>query len=195
MTLDDFTSAVSTLREMGFADEDIAWSENAKPPADAEEFALEAIYVICNSGMKHKVAQGIYNRCRNLLLANRQVQGNILGKSGKAPAIDAIWQKRDYWFRRFISRRTDAERLECLADLPWIGGITKYHLAKNFGVDCVKPDVHLVRLADHYQTTPDALCSRLAAETGYKKRTIDVLLWRACAYGVINSKTGKRAAV
>jgi hypothetical protein len=46
------------------------------------------------------------------------------------------------------------ERLEYLGSLPWIGAITKYHAARNFGVDCVKPDIHLTRLAALLRTTP-----------------------------------------
>lgn len=187
----DFDRIVDILRQKGFADDDIAWSEGCKPPENADEFALEVVYVICNSGMNNKVARGIYERCRFLLRSGKTVKGNILGKSGKAAAIDQIWRDRAELYARYMTRSTDERRLAFLADLPWIGGITKFHLAKNFGVDCVKPDVHLQRLAAWHRTTPQALCDALAKETGLKSRTIDVLLWRACAEGVMNSHTGQ----
>jgi hypothetical protein len=83
------------------------------------------------------------------------------------------------------------DKLQFCADLPWIGGITKYHLAKNLGADVAKPDVHLQRLADREGCSVDALCSRLAEETGLRVASVDTVLWRACANGVLNSRTGE----
>ena len=57
-----FDGIVEALREAGYADADMEWSENCEPPASAEAFARETIFVICNSGMKNTVAQGIFNR-------------------------------------------------------------------------------------------------------------------------------------
>ena len=71
------------------------------------------------------------------------------------------------------------------ASLPWIGDITKYHLAKNLGANVAKPDRWLVRLADAEKTTVDQLCRRLAIATGDRVATVDVVLWRACAVGVL----------
>lgn len=80
------------------------------------------------------------------------------------------------------------DKLAFCESLPWIGGITKYHLAKNFGADVAKPDVHLKRLADAAGCTAQALCDRLARETGYRVGTVDVVLWRACAIGLVDSR-------
>jgi hypothetical protein len=74
--------------------------------------------------------------------------------------------------------------------MPWIGPTTKYHLAKNFGVDVAKPDVHLQRLADLEGVTAQALCERLAETSPYHTRTVDLLLWRACVEGIVDSRTG-----
>jgi ribose 1,5-bisphosphokinase PhnN len=75
-----------------------------------------------------------------------------------------------------------------LAELPWIGPVTMHHLAKNLGTDTAKPDVHLERLARRDRTTTHKLCQRLARETGYRIATIDSVLWRACADGVLSSQ-------
>lgn len=64
-------------------------------------------------------------------------------------------------------------------------------MAKNFGAQVAKPDVHLQRLADREGVTAQELCERLAAETGWKVSTVDTLLWRAAATGHINSRTGE----
>lgn len=174
------------LADAGFGD-DVVWSENAGPPADADEFASEAIFVICNSGMKNTVARRIYERVMVALEAGKPAR-DAFGHKGKAMAIGTIWLNRAILFDAYMKLRTDDERLEWIAHLPWIGGITKYHLAKNFGVDVAKPDVHLQRLADHHGEAVQDLCERLGRETGLKARTIDLILWRACAEGMIDTR-------
>lgn len=181
----DFIQALGTV-----ADDDIAWSEGIEPPASPEDFALEAIYVICNSGMKNTVARRIFEKCRDALLLGLSAS-TAFGHTGKSRAMDTIWGERD---RLFLEFNAASDKVAYCETLPWIGGITKFHLAKNFGVDCAKPDVHLQRLADREGCTAQALCERLAAETGYRVATVDLILWRACANGILNSRTGLRAA-
>ncbi len=182
-----FHSAVTRLRDLGFADADIEWSENVGPPADPEDFASEAIFVICNSGMKNTVARRIFDKVMPMVRSGGSAR-NVFGHPGKADAIDVIWLRRDQFFAEYMAAD---DKVEYCASLPWIGGITKYHLAKNFGADVAKPDVHLQRLADQYDATPQELCEELAAICGLKARTVDLLLWRACAEGVIDSRTGQ----
>lgn len=186
-----FQSAVAVLRYIGFADGDIEWSENAGPPKDAEDFASEAIFVICNSGMKNTIARRIFDRIMPIIQSGGSAHEGF-GHKGKATAIDLIWSTRADLLAGYLAAD---DKVEFCGALPWIGGITKFHLAKNFGADVAKPDVHLQRLADHFNTTPQALCERLSVVVGLKARTIDVLLWRACAEGVINSRTGMLAPV
>lgn len=185
---DEFMRLIAALGEQG--QDDIAWSENLKPPVDADDFASEAIFVICNSGMKNTIAVKIFAKVM------AAIQGGIsafavFGHPGKAKAIDAIWRDREALLASYSAA---PDKIEFCASLPWIGGITKYHLAKNFGADVAKPDVHLQRLADREGVTAQALCERLAAESGYRTATVDVLLWRACANGILDSRTGAFAA-
>lgn len=189
LTTDQFRGIVEALGEQGA--DDIAWSENIREPDHADDFAGEAIFVICNSGMKNTVARGIYKRVMEAIDRGESAS-TAFGHAGKAAAIDAIWSQRRDLHGRYLSA---VDKVEFCASLPWIGGITKYHLAKNFGAQVAKPDVHLQRLADREGTTAQALCERLAAETGYKIATVDVLLWRACANGIINSRTGALLAL
>jgi hypothetical protein len=186
ITRHDFLDVLAGLGAQGR--EDVAWAESLKEPVDADDFALETIFVICNSGMKHTVAGLIYNQIRLLLHEGKTVKGNILGKSGKAAAIDKIWTERARFYKEYMAA---PDKVAYARTIPWIGGITCYHVAKNFGAQVAKPDVHLKRLADHEGITAQALCGRLALETGYRIATVDTVLWRACAKGVINSRTGE----
>jgi hypothetical protein len=182
-----FDDALAHLTTLGLAADDIAWCENIKPPADPDEFGSEVIFVICNSGMQNKVARGIYNRVMDALASGHSAS-SVFKHKGKTAAIDLVWRDRSTLLEAYLCA---ADKLEFCQSLPWVGQITKYHLAKNFGADVAKPDVHLQRLADFHGTTAQELCAELATSTGYRIATIDTLLWRACANGVIDSRTGK----
>lgn len=181
-----FADLISALGSQGLAD--IEWAESLFLPTSAEQFAAETIYVICNSGMKNTIARQIYDRVMPCVRGGSSALDAFKHK-GKALAIDEIWNHREFLFGKFRDLKPEF-RLDFLASLPWIGPVTKYHLAKNFGVDCCKPDVHLMRLAKHAKTTPDGLCRALAAQTRYRIATVDTILWRACAMGYIDSNTG-----
>jgi hypothetical protein len=185
ITLDDFNVLVQLLGEQ--AREDIEWAEALTVPQDPDDFAEEVIFVICNSGMKNTIARVIYEKCMSSLSTGGSAH-QVFGHRGKAGAIDLVWKTRESLFNRFIEA---GDRLAFLESLPWIGPITKYHAAKNFGLDVAKPDVHLQRLADREGCTVQQLCERLAAEVGLRVATVDTVLWRACADGVLNSRTGE----
>jgi len=183
ITLIRFRRIEAAVREAGYAAM-IEWSETVRAPVSAEAFAREAIYVICNSGMKNAVAAPIASRCVAALEAGGFAT-SVFGHPGKSVAIDAIWQQRNELFERY-SRSYG--KVEVLSELPWIGPITRHHLAKNLGIDTAKPDIHLERLARRDRTTTQTLCRRLSRDTGYRVATIDSILWRACADGILNSR-------
>lgn len=178
-----FARIEAAVREAGYSDA-IAHSERAAAPTSGKQLAAEAIYVICNSGMSNRTAVTIFNRCMAALNAGRSAT-TAFQHPGKAAAIDQIWRRRRVLFRHF---RSAHDVVAFCADLPWLGPITKFHLAKNLGVDVAKPDVHLNRLATAEGAMAQELCERLAAETGYRASTIDLILWRACADGIIHSR-------
>lgn len=178
-----FAKIDRAVREAGYADA-IEWSENIKAPSTAAKLAAEAIYVICNSGMSNRVAVPIFERCM-AALRHGESASTVFGHQDKAAAIDEIWRRRVSLFRKL---KEAADLIEFCGSLPWVGPVTKYHLAKNLGADVAKPDVHLNRLAEPEGVTAQELCDRLAQGTGYRAATIDLILWRACADGIIHSK-------
>jgi hypothetical protein len=134
--------------------------------------------------MRVTVAEPIYRRCMDALAAGTSAT-DVFGHPGKAAAIDRIWAEREQLFAGYLAAD---DQLAFLAGLPWIGAVTRYHLAKNLGADVAKPDVHMERLAQRDRTTTHGLCRRLSRQTGYRIATIDTLLWRACADGLLNSR-------
>ncbi|MCB2057893.1 MAG: hypothetical protein H6916_08825 [Novosphingobium sp.] len=184
ITLKRFRRIEAVMRAEGYGHM-IEWSEAIPRPAHAETFAEQAVYVICNSGMMNRVAEPIFNRCM-AALTNGISATAVFGHPGKAKAIDWIWGEREQLFATYLA---EADPMNFLRSLPWIGGVTSFHLAKNLGADVAKPDVHLERLARRDRTDTHKLCARLSRQTGYRIATIDTVLWRACADGLLDSTT------
>jgi hypothetical protein len=183
ITLADYQRIRARLLADGYGEE-IEWQAKAQAPEDADHFAQEAIYVICNSGMRQQTARKIYERVMMAVIIGRPAS-SAFGHKAKCRAIELIWANREWWFRRYIAAPTEAVALGILSEFPHIGPISKYHLAKNFGLQVCKPDRHLVRLASAENCTPEDLCRRLAQESGNRVPVVDLILWRACNLGIL----------
>lgn len=146
----------------------------------SERFFAEYVWCVLNAGMKEQVARKIYNKFMEM------GDWTTIGHAGKREAVKKGIEMHDSWFR--ILKATP-DKIEYLESLPWIGKITKFHLARNIGIDCVKPDRHLVRLAKHYGfSSPLRMCQEIQRFVPYERLgTIDVILWRDCNLrGLVN---------
>lgn len=160
LTPSDYERVRNRLIELGYEDE-IAWAQSGRfAPATPKDFALETIYILANSGMKQQVARRIYEKVREALLRGESA-ATVFGHAGKAGAMDQVWTNRASLHAEYLAV-PDREKVDWLGRLPWIGQITKWHLAKNFGVLCIKPDRHIVRLGAACAMTPLGLCEWLA---------------------------------
>ena len=182
ITLERFKLLEAAIRARGYGPT-IDWTESLAPPDGPDNFAEQTIYVICNSGMANTVASAIYDRCMGALRNGRSVT-DVFRHPGKSLAIDAIWRERERHYAEYMAAD---DKVAALRALPWIGDITALHLAKNFGANVAKPDVHMERLARADSTSTEELCARLSAASGYRAATVDTILWRACALKVLNS--------
>jgi hypothetical protein len=177
MDIERYITLKEAVIHRGYATE-VDWADGVKECQDADGFALEAIWVVLNSGMREQVARIIQGRILPLLFDGESSSGGF-GHKLKCKAIDHIWTQR---LRLFAEWRESTDRLAYLETLPHIGGITKYHLARNLGMDYCKPDRHLVRIAG--EESPHAMCSRLAKETGDRIGVVDCVIWRAANLGL-----------
>lgn len=169
--------------EAGY-ERDVTWAENVEPVSTFTRFAEEYIWVVINSGMKAQVAEGIAKRVWSAIKEGRPIR-DAFGHPGKAAAIERVLGGDGMeWCTRYMALTDNEARLAYLETLPWIGKVTKWHLAKNLGVDCAKPDRHLVRIAGSEQAAHE-MCSRLAAEAGDRVATVDYVIWRAANLGWI----------
>ena len=166
------------IAERGFAGE-IEWATNVADCPDSQTFACETIWVILNAGMREQVARIIQDRIWPFLHRGESSSGGFNHKL-KCRAIDYVWRERE---RLFAEWRAADDRLEYLERLPHIGPITKYHLARNLGMNVCKPDRHLVRIAA--PLTPHEMCAMLAKATGDRIGVVDCVIWRSANLGLI----------
>lgn len=180
MDVNTFLEIRQKVINAGYGDE-IVWQESLKPCNNAWEFFAQYMWVVLSSGMKNQVARLIEARILKAWQEGKPT-ASAFKHEGKVKAIDDVRQRRIVCYAIWSGTE---DKLTYLDTLPYIGGITKYHLAKNLGMDIVKPDRHLVRIAENEGTNSLALCEQLAKETGYRKATVDIILWRACNLGII----------
>lgn len=179
-TVEWYLDVKRAVIDAGYATE-ADWAQYMEPCGNADAFWREFAWVVLNSGMKEQIARQIWNRVRPAVESGGSAR-DVFGHAGKAEAIDGVFKHRYRLFQEYCATPDDL-KVEWCDGLPWIGGITKWHLAKNLGVDCAKPDRHLVRLAGAEGT--HAMCKRLSDATGDRVATVDVVIWRAANLGII----------
>lgn len=179
MTLEKYRLLRDAIIGAGYK-HDIEWAETIVPieQLDAQQFWMEYAWVVINSGMKNQVARGIWDRVRPVVERGGSAS-EVFKHIGKAAAIDRVWKSRRTLFYHY---KLAADKMEFLRRLPWIGPITCWHLAKNFGADVAKPDRHLERIAGAGRT--HELCARLSKESGDAVRVVDTVIWRAANLGL-----------
>ena len=154
---------------------DITWSENIKLCDNSADFVIQHIFVVCNSGMKAQIAQGIYEKILQAIIDHRDIS-TVFKYEGKVEAMKEVIKNQKMYFGLY---QMAINKIDFLEAVPFIGPTTKYHLAKNLGVDCVKPDRHLVRIAKTYNTNCFDMCQKLSDIIGDSVATVDTVIWRA----------------
>lgn len=186
-----FEKAEQFVRANGFGDE-IDWCDNRPTfdQIDAQKFLTEYAWVVLNSGMSNrviaekwpKISAAFFNFEISKIADNEEEALTkalaIFGNKAKMKAILSLALRLyDRGFPSIKTRITN-NPLNFLQTLPFIGDITKYHLARNLGFDYIKPDRHLVRLASRFNMKPFDFCNLIHQKTRRRLGTIDVILWR-----------------
>jgi len=168
-----YTFAKKVCISEGFKEEIDMVESRTLDKISEKDFFREYVFVVCNSGMKNKIATKIFKKYFEIGL-------DAINHPGKKAAISQLEIYYKEWFNILQSMKTDKDRLGLMNILPFIGNITKYHLARNLGIDCAKPDRHLQRIANHFKYNDvQTMCSYISNETGDRIGTVDVVLWRA----------------
>ncbi len=186
-----FETAKSYCRE-NYPDE-LAWAKSISPETfrnlRSKRFLSEYCWVVYASGFKVATVESIFPDLRTAF-KNFELAYLARMRSLK-PVLDVFNNKRKAnsflegskliareGFSAF-KKRLKEKGVDVLEQLPGIGPITKYHLAKNIGlVDEAKPDIWLVRAADACLSTVEELVAFLSVKYGLSRHTVDVILWR-----------------
>lgn len=175
------------------------------PILSSSEFVFEVIYVILASGFNQKVAIKKYYEIKNFIENGGKVtQENLLkifANKNKMNAVCKLWKNKESYRNNFYNLKNEQEKLDYLETLPFIGNITKNHLARNLGMNTVKYDLWIKRLGgtlysdliefDETILTPqvqqacDKMFASIEFETNLKKGYIDVVLWKSCQIGLL----------
>ncbi len=152
---------------------------NNPPEVTYELFFCEYTYVVFNSGWKQQIAQKFHDK----FMQSRDP--SIMAKHPlKYPALIKANENSKVWFEEY---KKSKDKIEYLRTLPMMGGeALGYHLARNFGHDCVKPDRWLKRLAKRFGfKTPLEMCKRVQNDINGSEKlgVIDVVFWRGANLG------------
>jgi hypothetical protein len=142
-----------------------------------EIFFQEYIYAMMNLGMREQTMRPIYDKFM-LSLNTEDITTRFKNKQ-RIAAQKGI----DNFMRWFGELKCSKDPVAYLETLPLIGKTTKWHLAQNLGIDCVKPDIHLIRLAQKFGfSSPLKMCECIRDDIGNAEdlKTIDLILWRYC---------------
>lgn len=187
-----YLTAKETVIERGFASE-IDWQDSLSIENITEtDFLREGAWVILSSGMRESVirskfsafSEAFYNwHSAMLILSNRaRCHENALSVFRHARKIEAVISLSERVVQdgfEFVRNRLRDGDMPYLQTFSYLGPATSYHLAKNIGLDVVKPDRHLVRVtkASGYKT-PNDLCQTIADVVGEKLAVVDLVIWR-----------------
>lgn len=195
------------------------------PVLNPEQFAEELVYTTLTSGFKQTTAKRFFYRIVDFLhnytgnesdekdsseKQNKLVEKllNIFRNKNKVNAIANIWLNRQKYHDEFYLLNGDESRLKYLKTLPHVGEITKYHIARNLGVNCVKYDIWIQRIAValydksrqnldkinngklnlDVKDVCDSMFYELSSELNLPRGYIDLILWKSCQQGIFKIK-------
>jgi hypothetical protein len=195
--LDFYMLAKRVVVDEGFSEE-IRWQESIRFSTIGErDFLREAAWVVLSAGMRESVIRRKFSavsasfmgwQSAEVITKNaqncRRNASRIFAHPGKINSIiDIAGRIMNCGFEAFKKEICDGG-VDFLRSLPFIGPVTCYHLAKNIGLDVVKPDRHLVRvsiLAGY--ANPSEFCQSISDAVGDRLAVVDLVVWR---YATLN---------
>jgi hypothetical protein len=190
-----YSDATNYIASAGLSQE-VQWQRDADFNQFGESDLLrEAAWVILCSGFREAAVRRIFDHV-SLCFCDWESASAIVeaypacnwaarASFNSRAKIDAITEvARHVHDRGFavVKEAVLADPVSELTKLPFIGPITVWHLAKNLGLDAVKPDRHLVRISEALGfPDPNMFCDVIAEESGEPVRVVDLIIWRYMA--------------
>jgi hypothetical protein len=191
--LEFFKKARKTVIDSGFQWEiDLVENRFFK---DITESDLRESFLFCalgSSGLNNKVVSKQCDAFHEKYLKGENAF-DVIPNGRIRKAVMYVWVNSETILSDLVRKNNDDARIEYIRTLPQMGKKTSKHFARNLGMDCVKPDIWMDRLAEHwgfrdidYNPDPDAMCKCIQDHLPsfgmpyYRIGTIDVILWRYC---------------
>jgi hypothetical protein len=192
LLVEAYDLAKSIVVSSGFEDE-IHWQKNLHfENIDESTFLRESAWVIFCSGFSEKILRKKFpyisicfcdwESAEEIVRRSELCRETALQWFGNKAKIQAILKiasmiNRDGFSN--VKEEISRDPLRFLRELPFIGEVTCWHLAKNLGIPVAKPDRHLVRIAKaagflNVQT----ICTNISEITGDSVPVVDLILWR-----------------
>jgi len=187
-----YLNAKQQMIDAGYAGE-IDWEADMQfERVDEQFFLAQVAWVILCSGFRTEVIRARWEKIETALLGfesariiadhSRCCFEEAIKVFGHRDKINSIIEAAEYVNRvgfESVKKNIADNGPEWLTRFRFIGKITCFHLARNLGLDCVKPDRHLVRIADFWgYDEPATMCKAIEAVTGDRIGVVDLVLWR-----------------
>jgi hypothetical protein len=156
------------------------------------DFLREAAWVILCSGTSEAVIRRKFPHITHAFLDWRSAQSIVENRNRSRAAalvlyahagkIDAILEIASAIARDgfpFIRASIKRSGVDYLRHFSYLGPATSFHLAKNIGLNVVKPDRHLVRISSVFgYDSPREMCQKISAAIGDRVPVVDTVFWR-----------------
>jgi hypothetical protein len=154
-------------------EKEIEWVRNINQDIDKSYFFREYVWVVVNSGMNNKVAEKIF---RSFWNDGKDFNFDAVKHKYKNKSILEVFNNLDDYFSKYTKSKN---KMGFLFSLPHIGKITKYHLARNLGMDFAKPDRHLVNISNifGYENVLE-FCKKISELSNERIGVVDLIFWR-----------------
>ena len=197
--VDRYLCAKQLVIKKGFAKE-IDWQDEIQlSKIDEAYFLREAAWVVLSSGMREYVIRKKFpeisgafywwQSSKQIVENHEKCKKHALKVFCNHKKINAIIEIAEIILKNgfnSIKSHIKESGVEFIQTMPFMGPATSYHLAKNIGLDVVKPDRHLLRVADSTGfNNPHDLCEAISKAVGDRISVIDLVIWR---FATLNPK-------
>jgi hypothetical protein len=174
-----YNLAKDRVRDAGYGPEIDYVQKRTFADIDETRFFEEYCFVVLCWGVREQIGRQDYDR-----FMERQ-DPKVIKNRFRVKKQQAVTIAKENFVRWFGELKCSTRPEKYLRTLPLIGEVMKWHLARNLGFDCVKPDRHMNALASEYGfSDPWKMCERVQKYyPNDRLGTIDVVFWRWCNLG------------
>lgn len=187
-----YLDAKEAVLAEGFSDE-IDWQHEVCLSLLTESvFLREAGWVVFSTGFKEAIIRQKFGdlsdaflnwkSARSIVQRKKLCRRDALKVFCHEKKVDAVLQIAELVAEEGFGYVKDCvwkSGIDFLRELPFVGPVTAFHLAKNIGIPVVKPDRHLMRIAHTAgYNSPDELCTVISNIVGDPLPVIDLVIWR-----------------